>query len=246
MFVLSNSINFSLFLFSLAIIVGASWYFLAKWKNVTLFDLFVLMTAFYFGATTLLNSLLNNLEEYSGVKAFGVHVHVILVLAFTGLLLWLTSSDLTQTLEIRRITQRLNGVTPLLSLPIIATPILVKIYFYWTFGIISYADPRELEYLNVAFPYWASSLSMVLPYMLLVAFLLTAVKLFVSKGNSRFYWLTGLFILICLQGFYGRRAIFAFMIVFYLILFFTKDIRPLSIKGIAVLCLGNSLFCRLQ
>ena len=242
MFVISNSVNFSLFLFSLAIIVGASWYFLVKWKNVTLFDLYVLMTGFYFGATTLLNSLLNNLEGYSGVKALGVHVHVILVLAFTGLLLWLTSSDLTRTLEIRRIIHRLDGITPILSLPILVTPILLKIYFYWTFGIISYADPRELKYLNVSFPYWASSLSMILPYLLLVAFLLTTVKLFVSKDNSRLYWLTGFFILICLQGFYGRRAIFAFMIVFYLVLFFTKDIKPLSIKGIALLCLGIPFF----
>lgn len=236
--ILIESLNLPLLLVSTLLLVSAGSYLILRWEHLGIFDVFVGMIGIYFGGTALIDGVLYSGDTDSTFSTIFVHLHIGLVLLITTLLVnWLLSRQ-PGTLEVSWVLEKARLISLWQALMISFMTLMFASLLLGRFGALGIVGQNQFITQQVELPYWASSLYMVLPPLLLASCLLVTVRCFSTSGTA--LWLLGpvLIMLFFVQGLYGRRAMFAFMVIFYLAWFLLKGIHPLSWKGIIFLTVG--------
>jgi hypothetical protein len=151
--------NLTILLVSGLILILTVLYCQRRWSEFDLIDLYILFAGIYFGAYTFVKALLEDYSKYEPLTVVIVFGQIIAILGITFILWRFMPEHFRQEVEIKSFFEQWKKVNSYVVLLLLAILLMVHIYGYEKYNIISHIDHGNLISAGKGLPYWFTSIN---------------------------------------------------------------------------------------
>ena len=214
--------NLTILLVSGLLLVLTVLYCQKRWLEFDLIDLYILFAGIYFGAYTFVKALLEDYSQYEPLTVVIVFIQIIMILAITFLLWRLMPKHFRQEVEIKSLLEQWKNVNSYAIFLLMAILLIIHIYGYAKYNIISHIDHGKLISAGKVLPYWFTSINVLGNNIILCTFIALVAKIIASENMVKKLWIIPFLVLILMALIHGRRSLINPLIIGTIILFISQ------------------------
>ena len=206
----------------------------SRWRYLHVADIYVLMVGAFFIVYTFLDALVNDLSIFNPVGSILTIFLVYITTLVTWVVLQMMPKKIFRIFRIRNLLVQWTLVDRYFILLLFWGCILIFLYGYYRFGIITHIASTDLDKLGISLPYWFTSVRVFLQPLAFIVFVVSTAKLLSDKGLLRWLWTTVLLVDSAIIVTSGRRALFFVLVMFAILLLAKTGKNVFSGKGISI------------
>lgn len=215
--------NLTILLVSGLLLVLTVLYCQKRWSEFDLIDLYILFAGIYFGAYTFLKALLEDYSKYEPLTIVIVFGQIIMILAITFILWRFMPEHFRREVEIKSLLEQWKNVNSYVVILLLAILLMIYIYGYEKYNIISHIDHGILIRAGKGLPYWFTSINVLVNNILLCTFIALVAKIIASENMVKKLWIIPLLVLLLMALTHGRRALINPLIIGTILLFISQE-----------------------
>lgn len=197
---------------TLCAIAGA--FVFARWNKLGLQELFIVTVGLYFGAYSVVDSLVNDLRGFD--SSIVLLLFSIIIVSTMPVLYLSHLLPKTVSYQLRLDTIR-NDWINVPTVPVLASSAIIiayRLYTYVFFSEFSALEGQELEKLDVSLPYWYTTFGLIAQSVAFAVTPVAFVKSLRSPGIIKLLWWLLIAVLLVMTFGFGRRALIAVLTIF--------------------------------
>jgi len=240
--------NISLLLFSFAFICATTIYFIKRWQDMDVIDLYVVFVALHFGLYPFIRGLHFGADAIfdfrnSNPLAIGlVFIHVLLIIVIIrGLSLYLFPY-LMNYLQIKSLILQWGNINKYVLLAICFWLIIFQFISYYIYGVRTYIMPDDFARIGKNLPYWFTSTRTVYMTIAFCGFIGLFSNIIKSNKYQRYFWIILTIIFVPIVTVFGRRFFIGMIVASIIFLLAYKKDNILRLRYLCISLLLISAF----
>ncbi len=237
--------NLTILLVSGLLLVLTVLYCQKRWSEFDLIDLYILFAGIYFGAYTFVKALLGDYSKYEPLTIVIVFGQIIMILAITFILWRFMPEHFRREVEIKSLLEQWKNVNSYVIFLFLAILLIIHIYGYEKYNIISHIDHGNLISAGKGLPYWFTSINVLSNDIILCTFIALVAKIISSENLVKKLWIIPLIVLLLMAVINGRRSLINPLIIGTILLFISQERELFQfryLKIVLLLSLGILIF----
>jgi hypothetical protein len=232
--------NIALLLFSFLFIFLLTLYYLKKWPDLDVVDLYIIFIGLHFGIMPFIRGwhfdkdVIFDFREVSPLALGLVFLHMLIIVIVIRVSSLYFGSNLMKYLKIRHLISSWYQTNKYILFLLGAWLIIFNFISYYKFNIITYISPDDFARFNEQLPYWFTSTRTVYNCLSFCVFI-GLFAYIVNSKNIKQYLLIGLAVIfIPIVTIYGRRYFVEMIVVSVIFWFVYKEENIFRLKYVTV------------